>query len=174
MTKTIIHDGKFLRLVKELHWEYVERTSGNEVVYIVPVLVSDKKYAILIKEYRIPMKAYVIGFPAGLVGDIGNESVETAAQRELLEETGFKANRMRYLTQGPPSSGLSPENIHFYLADKLEKMDDGGGDDTESIEVHQIPLEDIDSWIDNEVKCGSVLDAKLYVGLYFISKLCIE
>jgi len=110
----------------------------------------------------------------GLVGDLGEESIKTAAQRELWEETGYKAGRLRYLTQGPPSSGLSPENIHFYLADRLVWDNDGGGDEHEDITVHKVPLNGADIWLEAEVKAGSVLDIKSYLGLYFADKMDIE
>ena len=175
MEKTIPYEGKYIRVVKEDNWEYVERTNGNEVVYIVPILKTDTTYAIFIKEYRIPLKKHVIGFPAGLVGFIvGKDSIETAAQRELLEETGYDAERIRYLTQGPSSSGLSPENVHFYLADRLKQLNLGGGDETENISVHKVPLEKASAWLENEMKNGSVLDVKAYLGLYFAERMSIE
>ena len=36
MTKEVIHEGKFLRVVRVGHWEYVERTTGKDVAYIIP------------------------------------------------------------------------------------------------------------------------------------------
>ena len=174
MERTVPYEGKYIRVVKEGNWEYVERTNGNEVVYIVPILKTDRKYVIFIKEYRIPLKAYVVGFPAGLVGDTVEETIETAAQRELIEETGYKAERMRYLTKGPSSSGLSPENVHFYLADRLTQLTLGGGDETENISVHKVPLEEANNWLESEMKKGSVLDVKAYLGLYFAEKMSIE
>jgi len=52
---------------------------------IIPVM--PKKY-VVIREWRVPLQAYSIGWPAGLVGDHENETIETAASRELIEELG--------------------------------------------------------------------------------------
>jgi len=38
MEKTIPYEGKYIRVVREGTWEYVERTNGNDVAYIVPIL----------------------------------------------------------------------------------------------------------------------------------------
>lgn len=174
MTKKILYEGKFLRLIRDKHWEYVERTNGIDVVYIIPLKYDGhEKIAVLTKEYRIPVGNYVIGFPAGLVGDIdNNEDIITAAHRELFEETGYNAKRMRHVVTGPASSGLSNETIHYYIADGLIKSGDGGGDDTEDIEVIEIPLNDVERQITDKFSSCDI-DIKLYSSIYWANKLDI-
>ena len=176
MSKKTIHETKYLRLVDEDGWSFVERTNGNEVAYIVPILrLSSINYAVFIEEYRKPVKKNVVGFPAGLVGDINaDEKVESAARRELHEETGYYAGRLRYLTKGLPSSGLSPENIHIYLADRLRKIDEGGGDESENITVHLVPLNEAEMWLKSKEKEGCAIDIKSYIGLYYAENMDIE
>jgi ADP-ribose pyrophosphatase len=174
MTKKIIHEGRYLRVVRVDNWEYVERTTGKDVAYIIPVYVDNKvPYLIFIKEWRIPIQKYVIGFPAGLVGDMdGGEDIEVAASRELTEETGYSAGRMRLMCSGPPSAGLSDETLHFYLADQLEKVGSGGGDDTESISVYKIPLDEVQTWLDKQSQDEDiVIGPKTYIGLYWIATM---
>src|SRR3546814_3091188 len=68
--------------------------------------------------------------PAGLVGDLGDaDTIESAARRELLEETGWQAEHIDLLMIGPTSSGLSNEMIAFVRARGLTRIDAGGGDD---------------------------------------------
>ena len=128
-----------------------------------------------IKEWRIPVQQYVVGFPAGLVGDINSgEDVSIAASRELEEETGWSAERMRLVTSGPPSAGLSDETIHFYIADQMKKVGEGGGDDSEDISVHTVKLSDAHNWLNKQAEEeDTVVGPKSYIGLYWV-KLMME
>lgn len=178
--KEILYKGKYLCIIKEGNWEYIERTTGKHVVYIIPV--NKNKFGenefIFIEEYRIPLKRIVVGFPAGLVGDLdylSKEKIVTAAYRELEEETGYTAGRMRYLVSGPSSSGLSDEIIHTYLADKLIKTGNGGGVDGENIEVHKVPFHKAEDWLAERDKMDEyVIDIKVYIGLYFANQITLE
>ena len=103
----ILHEGDFLRLIREGQWEYIERNNCRGIVIILAM--TDDEKVILVEQYRQPVHKKVIEFPAGLICDDPkhkNESMRTAAKRELLEETGYKAGRIVKLLTGPVSSGL--------------------------------------------------------------------
>lgn len=177
--KSILYEGKYIRLVLDGTWEYVERVGDMEAAIIIPVFV-DKEYPVnhpkrnnlvLIKEFRVPLQKYNYGLPAGLVGDHeSNEDPMIAAHRELEEETGYEAGRMRYLMSGPPSSGLSNEILHFYLADRLTKVSDQVGVGGEEITVHVIPISEAQDWLLSKVDDSTVVDPKVFLGLYFAQK----
>ena len=161
--------GKYLDLIREDNWEYVKRTNCNGVVVIVP-MTKDRK-VILVEQFRKPVKARVIEFPAGLVNDKAlqdSESLETAARRELLEETGYEAGHLTLMAGGPVSSGLSAEVVTFYRALDVIKKGPGGGDETESIEVHEVLLEEAERWFREMEQKGRLVDPKVYAGLYFL------
>lgn len=163
--------GKYLRVISEQGWEYVERSNCSGIVVIVAV-TEDRKL-LLVEQFRIPVKKPVIEFPAGLVGDLHenpDELLETAAKRELLEETGYKAACMNFLTEGPPSAGLSSEILTFFHATGLQKITAGGGDHTESIKVYEIPLKEVNAFLSKKRKQGVLLDPKIYSGLYFLGR----
>jgi ADP-ribose pyrophosphatase len=63
---------------------------------------------------------------------------------------------------------LSSEIITFYQALGVVKKGPGGGDETESITVHEVPLKEADSWLLEMGKKGALVDPKVYVGLYFL------
>src|SRR3546814_16475222 len=78
--------------------------------------------------------------PAGLVGDDdASDTLESAARRELIEETGWDAARIDVLLVGPTTAGMSNERIAFARARDLTRVGDGGGVDAENITVHSIP-----------------------------------
>jgi ADP-ribose pyrophosphatase len=171
-TRTLAR-GKFLELVSvggpDHAWEFVNRVRGTTPVGIVAVTPDNR--IVLISQHRPPVGAAVIEIPAGLVGDHeGDESEawETAAKRELLEETGWQAQTVERLTLGPPSAGLSSELIMLVRARTLTKVGAPQGDGSEDITLHEIPLADVDAWLAEKAAAGALIDPKVYAALYFI------
>lgn len=165
----ILYQGKYLDLVCEDHWEYVRRKNCSGIVVVVAMTTDEK--VLLVEQFRRPVQAQVIEWAAGLVNDRKShdpETLETAARRELLEETGYEAGRMKFLVEGPVSSGLSTEVVTFYQALDLAKKHDGGGDASESITVHEIPFREVESWLHEMKEKGCLVDPKVYTGLYFL------
>jgi ADP-ribose pyrophosphatase len=168
----VIGEGKHLRLVRRDGWEYVERTSPIRAVFIAAI--TDEGELILIVEQRVPVNAGVVGFPAGLVGDIDGEegeSYEEATRRELVEEAGYHPESVQFLTKGPTSAGITDEVIAIMLATGLRQVGAGGGIGRESIAVHKVPLVEADAWLKARVAEGTLVDPKVYTGLYFIERL---
>ena len=162
-----LFNGQYLRVRIQDAWEYAERTNASAAVIIVAVTPEDK--IVFVEQYRIPVQARSIEMPAGLVGDLGEpESVETAALRELLEETGWQAGRVEHVMTGPSSSGMSNELVAFVRAHDLVRVHAGGGDETEDITVHEVPRHEAPRWLDERRREGFSIDPKLYAGLYFV------
>lgn len=171
MAKKTIGQGRFLRLVDDESWEYTERVGASGVVVIVPLTPAGE--IVLVEQYRRPLGARILELPAGLSGDkkeFQDEALESAALRELEEETGFKAAEIRFLCSGPSAAGSSNTLIHFYLATGLQKTGDGGGDEHEDIQVHVVPLKDAEAFAEARQKEGRLVDPKLYIGLYFAGR----
>lgn len=163
-----LHEGRYLRLRRRGHWEYAERTNASAAVIVVAI--TPEQRLLFVEQFRPPIQALSIEMPAGLVGDLGSpETMESAARRELLEETGWEAGCVEYLMEGPSSSGMSNEIIGFVRASKLRRVHAGGGDDSESIIVHEIALDEVAGWLDGKRRAGYSIDPKLYAGLYFVN-----
>jgi ADP-ribose pyrophosphatase len=127
---------------KSQEWEYIEKA---DAVAVLPITRDNK--AILIKNYRVPVERYVLETPAGLLDKKG-ENLEDGVRRELLEETGYKADRIYQLPAWPLRSGISKNIIHGFIATGLEKVSDIVGDDLEDLSVVEIPLKDlVDAWL---------------------------
>ena len=159
-----VYEGKHLSMMRRGHWEFAKRNTKNPVVGIVAITDHDK--VVLVEQYRPPIGSSMIELPAGLAGDIDgleDESLLEAAKRELLEETGYTARSWTELACGYSSPGLTNESIVIFLAEGLEKQGLGGGDETESITIHEVAMENIISWL-AENKAHA--DLKLFAGLY--------
>jgi 8-oxo-dGTP pyrophosphatase MutT (NUDIX family) len=146
-------------------WEFIERVNCQGVVAIVPV--TDAREVILVRQFRPPVNRHVIEFPAGL-NDKG-DTIEEAARRELLEETGYYAGRMIFLTEGPLSSGASGEILSVYLAQDLEFRGIGNRDETEDIEVLKIPIDEVSDHLSRVRSLGDLADLKI-LGLLELAK----
>ena len=134
-----IAEGRYLRLVKRGSWEYVERVNVADVAVLVPVTAANE--IVLVEQYRIPVLATMIELPAGLVGDedgFRGESLRDAANRELEEETGYRADCLTLLARSPTSGGLTSETVAFLHATGLARVGLGGGVAGEDIRVHVV------------------------------------
>ena len=172
----VLLEGKYLRLIRWGGWEYAQRNNCTGIVVVI-ALTADGK-VILTRQWRPPVKKDVIEFPAGLVNDNKdchkNESMALAAQRELLEETGYQAQRMKKILTGPVSAGFSSDLISIYLASGLTKKTDGGGDATENIRTYTVPLAHVERWLKEKMRQGCLIDPKVYAGLYFLYRASIK
>jgi ADP-ribose pyrophosphatase len=169
MKQDIIHfQGRYLNLLERDGWEFASRSNASSVVILVAV-TSDEEI-VLVEQYRKPVGSLVIELPAGLVGDHvdPDESILDAAARELEEETGYAAAQLEVLMTCPSSAGMSDEMISFVLAKGLTRVGPGGGDDSEDIEVHIVPLTDVDAWLTHQLSAGKPLDPKIYAALYWL------
>jgi ADP-ribose pyrophosphatase len=166
-----LYRGKFLEMASLGKWEFVRRVSaaGRNPYAVGIVAVTEDHRIILITQFRVPVGRVCVEIPAGLVGDHSDaEGWKSAAMRELREETGYTAETMELLTEGPTSAGLTNELITLVRAvgTKYEGAPEPDGD--EKIEVHVVPLEGVDAFLAKRVAMGDLVDPKVYAALYFV------
>jgi ADP-ribose pyrophosphatase len=159
-----MYAGRHLSMVKRGDWEFVTRNTKRPSVGIVAI--TDDRKVVLVEQHRPPVGRRVVELPAGLAGDIAgaeDEALLEAAKRELLEETGYAAAQWGELGSGYTSPGLTDESVVLFLAQRLTKQSAGGGDGSEQITIHEIALENVIGWLQDN---GLSLDLKLLAGLY--------
>jgi ADP-ribose pyrophosphatase len=169
----VLAEGKYLRLLNEEGWEYVVRPHSTGVVVIVAV--TEGRKLVLVEQYRRAVHSRVIELPAGLVGDsaaVRDEPLANAARRELIEETGYEAEEMIELGEGPIAVGVTSEVVTFFHARGLRRVGPGGGDATEDIVVHEVALDGggLRGWLADQRSGGLMVDPKLFAGLYLIGE----
>ena len=163
-----VYEGKYLRMVVRGHWEYAQRTHGDGMAVII-IAVTPNDDVLFVEQYRVPLEAKTIEMPAGLVGDeSANDTLEAAAHRELIEETGWSPAKTEVLLIGPTSSGMSSERIAFVRATGLTHVGEGGGVGGEDIIVHAVPRASAPAWLMQKSREGYELDLKLWAGLWMI------
>ncbi|XP_078510984.1 ADP-sugar pyrophosphatase [Lissotriton helveticus] len=177
-----ISEGKWVKVLhttyvdptgKTRNWETVKRTTRKEGnladgVAIIPVLQRTLHYEciVLVKQFRPPMGCYCLEFPAGLID--ANESPQTAALRELEEETGYKGE----VAECSPVVCLDPglSNCATYIVTVLINGDDAANikpktklGDGEFVEVMLFPRNELLKRIEALVaKEHIVVDARVY------------
>lgn len=156
-------------IVDVIHQDYDYQSRPIRVEKVVHpggvciLALDENNDTFLIKQYRFGIEQELLEFPAGLI-DLG-ESVETAAIRELQEETGYRAHKITSLGLIHPSPGYLNEVTHLFLAEKLEYIGQNL-DPNESLEVIKLPFKDV---IDR-VLCGEITDAKTIALTYRVSE----
>lgn len=128
-------------------------------VLIVPFL--NKNEIVFLRQYRAAIKKYLIELPAGTLHP--RERPAACAQRELIEETNFKACRMKKLGRIHPVPGYSTEVIHIYMADGLVHRQ-GVKDADELIHVGVFSKPQVKSLF----RQGKITDAKTIAGLAMV------
>jgi len=135
--------------------EYITHKGASA---ILPVL--DKNRIILIRQYRYPVKKFMLEIPAGKLDR--NETPLACIKRELIEETGFKAGKIIHLLTYFPSCAISTEAIHLFVGLNLKpaKMKK---DEDEFLETIIIPFDKALKMVGNK----KITDSKTIIALLY-------
>lgn len=149
----------------ELFERDVIRSPG--AVGVVPLLFEDGvPTVVFVRQYRGPLDQYVLEIPAGM-RDVPDEPLELTAERELIEEAGFSAGRMEYLTSFFSSAGMTDSVLHIYLATELSPVARQlHGPEESHMEVLRLPLAEAVEMVAR----GEINDAKTVIGLLLVDR----
>ena len=167
-----LFETRWLRMERIGTWDFVRRPHSDACVGILAITPDDK--VVLVEQFRIPPQRHVIEIPAGIVGDEEEhhgESLADTAARELLEETGYRAGKIRHLIASPTSAGMTPEMTHLFLATELEREHQGGGVGCENIIVHHVPRAQLPQWLAEQEAQGKLVDFKIHASLWLVANL---
>jgi ADP-ribose pyrophosphatase len=131
-------------------------------VAILPLV--DAGHVCLVRNHRFVVGEDLLEIPAGTLE--AGEPPETAAPRELAEETGYTAARWRNLAAFYPSPGVLSERTHLFLAQDLTaglmRLEEG-----EHLEPLVVPWEQALTWALD----GTIRDAKTLVAILLWDRL---
>ena len=144
-------------------WEAAQRQKAQAAVYILAVLKPSNRLIVL-RQYRVPIDAYCIECPAGLIDD--GEEPSVAAARELMEETGY-VGKVEWQS-GPTcsSAGMTGEMVTIFRMTVDETLPENKTpkqhlDDGEEIDVNLIPLNKLEEYLKERVQAGDKLDSRI-------------
>ena len=137
-------------------WDFVHHKKGCGAA-IVPVLPDGR--ILLVRQYRPAVGEEVLELPAG--GRDGEESLTETATRELLEETGYRAERLTFLCRARTAVAWCDEYTEVYLAEDLQKTPSRHLDEAEDIRMEIHTKEELLAMIAE----GTLSDAKTIAGI---------
>jgi ADP-ribose pyrophosphatase len=162
-----VYEGHFLSLSRDV----VRLPDGREAarefvnhpgaVMVVPILPDGR--LVLERQFRYPVQRVMVEFPAGKL-DPGEGGL-ACAQRELWEETGYRAERWAKAGVMHPVIGYADEFIEIWFADGLS-LGERHLDDGEFLDVFAATQAELEAG----VRDGVVTDVKTIVGLMWLQQ----
>lgn len=160
---TKVYNGKFLDMYVDTYiddkgnikeWERCSRKGKTNAVMIVAKHIKTNKY-IMISEFRIPINAREIGFPAGLIEQ--GETIEETVKREIKEETGL--DLVETITVSPlvyNTSGMTDEAVAIAFVNVDGEISDKFLEPSEDIVPFVVSKEEMAKlFMDSSIKWGA-------------------
>ena len=168
ITSTKLHSG----VVFDVVHDRIREDSGSEYSREVVMhsggtggvaLLEDGKI-VLVRQYRHPAKKELLEIPAGKID--GDETPEICAAREIEEELGLRAGKMRKLTEFYSTPGFCAEKLYLYLATELQPTQQNLDHD-EQVELVYVTLDEALLMVSS----GEIEDAKTIIALLLVKQI---
>ena len=157
-----VYSGKIIKV----HVDTIRQKSGGKTIRevvlhpggVTAVPILDDGRLLLIRQFRYPIRKYILELPAGKL-DSGQPPMETVA-RELEEEIGYCAGNLTHECTFYTTPGISNESIHLFMARDLtpsvQHLEEG-----EHITVESHTIEECLQ----KIKNGEICDGKTILGI---------
>ncbi|MGI5899829.1 MAG: NUDIX domain-containing protein [Christensenellales bacterium] len=158
-----IYTGKILNLDRITVRLPNGREAYREVVLhkgaaaVLPV--NERGEAAMVRQYRASLGAVTLEIPAGKLDAAGEDPLDCAI-RELKEETGLSAERMKFLVKMHSAAGFCNEAVSIYLATGLSQSE-ASPDEGEFVNVSWFPLDELYEMALN----GGISDSKTLIAI---------
>jgi 8-oxo-dGTP pyrophosphatase MutT (NUDIX family) len=130
-------------------------------VLVLPLTPDEE--VVMVRQYRHGIEQVCLELPGGLV-DPEDQSPEVAAQRELLEETGYRALKFDYIGECYPQPAVLTNKCFFFVGRDAERVRKPNLEEGEDIEIINVPLKSIPALINKkEINHGMVLLAFFFL-----------
>ena len=169
LSSEMIYEGRVFGLRRDEVLEPSGLRATREVVthpgsvVVLPVLPDGR--IVMVRQYRHATRQYLWELVAGRKEP--EETPKQGAARELLEETGYRAKRLKVFLDVFPTPGFLEERMYLLLAEGLT-AGEAQPEEDEKIEVRAFRLKELKQMIEN----GRMRDAKSIAGiLYYLTFL---
>ncbi len=173
LSSQLVYEGPLFKVYKDQVREPNGHESARDIIRhngsVVILAIDDREskkdpLVILERQYRHAAGQYLWEVPAGKM-EAGEERL-AAAQRELMEETGYRAEKWTELVRYYASPGFLGEWMQVFLAEELTPGKAQPEAD-ETLSVFSIPLSELDKLIEQ----GRILDGKTLVSISLYKRL---
>lgn len=120
-----------------------------------------------VRQYKHGAQAILTELPAGTIQQ--DEAPETAASRELTEETGFRARSLSKIGTFYANPTKNTNKVHVYFAGQLENSGEQELDATEAIDIVKIPVHRLHDFIQDGTIAVPESIACIYMGLNYLN-----
>ena len=168
LERTLVRKGKII----DYYQDTVQVPNGNVVKWdfighkgaAAMLAVREDGKLLMVRQWRNALDQYTLEIPAGGKNSI-DEPTETAAVRELEEETGYIAGKVQFLLSIYTTVAFCNEKIDIYLARDLKRQEGQHLDEDEFIDVEACELEELvkmiyDGKIEDSKTVGAVMTYK--------------
>ena len=168
LERTLVRKGKII----DYYQDTVHVPNGNVVKWYfighkgaaAMLAVREDGKLLIVRQWRNALDRYTLEIPAGGKNSI-DEPTETAAVRELEEETGYIAGKVQFLLSIYTTVAFCNEKIDIYLARDLKRQEGQHLDEDEFIDVEACELEELvqmiyDGKIEDSKTVGAVMTYK--------------
>lgn len=162
-----IFNGKIIRL----HVDDVRLPDGKEAKRelikhpgaVCVIAITNEKKIILVEQYRKALERPLVEVPAGKLEP--GEDPAVCAARELEEETGWRPAHMRAVQSFYTSPGFADEIVHVYIAEDIEKVENGlQTDDDEFVDLLEVTIDEAEQLVAEQ----RIFDAKTVWAIQYI------
>lgn len=145
------------RTGREHNFFVLETVDWTNVIPVTP-----EGQVVLIRQYRHGTEEVTLEIPGGMVESEDDEPGE-AAERELLEETGYRAEKLIHIGTMTPNPAIQDNYLHTFLAENARKVSKPQPEGTEDIEFDLVNISDIPEMIAS----GRINHALVIAAFYF-------
>ncbi len=165
-----IYDGKIIKVRRERVELPDGRTSMRELIGhpggVGVIAVDENRKVFMVSQYRIAARSMMTEIPAGKL-EYGENPLE-CGKRELIEETGYKANEFTHLGEYYATPGYCEEKLNIYLARDLEfvgqNLDEGEFLNVSKYDLDELYQMVMDNKIHDAKTAVAILKAKAILG----------
>lgn len=169
LKRTLIHKGAIIDYYQDemkipngnvANWDFIDHKGAAACV-----AVKENGNLLMVKQYRNALERDTIEIPAG--GRNPGEDMETAAMRELEEETGYRAGKSTFLLSIRTTVAFCNERIDIYVAEDLQPSCQHLDED-EYVEIQEFTLDELLTMIQE----GKIQDAKTISAILAYATYC--